>query len=51
MKLISLPDAKVYKPALTIGKVYEIVGQFGNGYIINTDDGKDRVIVLKARFE
>lgn len=48
--LNSLPDAKKFHPVLTLGKSYEIIREFGNGYVIKTDDGNDRLIILQERF-
>jgi hypothetical protein len=35
---------------LTIGKKYEILGVMGNGVIIQTDGGEERIIILASRF-
>lgn len=49
-KLVSLPDAKLFHKVLTIGKEYEIKSVFGNGFVIDTDDGAP-IIILQERLE
>lgn len=51
MKLISLPDCKKFHSLLTVGKEYKILDNLGNGYVIETDNSEDRIIILKERFE
>lgn len=50
MTLKSLPDIKKQFP-LTVGKKYAIIGSIGNGYVVETDDGKETIIVLQSSFE
>jgi hypothetical protein len=47
--LISMPDCKKHRPDLTLGQMYKIKREFGNGFVIETDDGED-IIILQERF-
>lgn len=50
--LQSLPDAKFLsqKPMVTVGGVYTVQGEIGNGYVVESDDGDDKVLILQSRF-
>lgn len=55
MKLVSLPDGKfIHKAApdawLTIGKVYSILREVSNCFVVEANNG-DQVLVLKTRFQ
>jgi hypothetical protein len=52
MFLTSLPETKnkIFHEYLEIGKKYEILGSVGDGYIIQPDGCKDRIIILASRF-
>lgn len=55
MRLKELPDAKFIHQApadmwLTVGKVYPIVREIGNGVVVQANNG-EQVILTKARFE
>ena len=50
--LLSLPDAKFVQklPPVTVGAVYKVQKEIGNGYVVETDDGKDLALILASRF-
>lgn len=48
-KLISICDCKKFNNHIAIGSIYKIIGQLGNGYVI--DIGVDAIVVLKSRIE
>lgn len=52
LTLRELPEtkAKVFHEYLEIGKEYEVLGEIGNGYIIQPEGCKDRIIILASRF-
>ena len=51
MKLQSLPETEKYHPMLTIGKEYEFLRTYGNGVLIEVDDGSEQIIILASRFQ
>jgi len=50
-ELISLPDAKNFKPALTLGKMYSVLRVIGNCSVILSDDELYEVIILSERLK
>jgi len=46
--LIQLPDWK--KAPVTVGREYEILKEFGNAYVIKSDDDMS-IMILQSRFQ
>lgn len=50
--LQSMPDAKylAQRPVVTVGAVYTILGEIGNGYVVESDINDEKVLILQSRF-
>lgn len=47
-----MPDAKylAQRPVVTVGAVYTILGEIGNGYVVESDINDEKVLILQSRF-